>query len=80
MGRSRKKDAKHSKESKEFYGVATNEVNQVGPPTLEFDEAKYEIWESRKEAYLQAHRYDIWHSIISGDMSTDEYKDTIQNL
>jgi len=69
------KPKKHtSKQSKEVFGIALvskSEENQFGPLALEFDESKYEIWESGMESNLQAKGYDVWHSVVSIDMSTN---------
>lgn len=61
--------AKHSKESKEDFNIANNHLGYL---VLEFDEAKYEIWESKMKVYLKAQGCDVWRSIMSGDTSTDE--------
>jgi len=60
MGKSNKKVPKHSKEPKEDSIIIVNELNQVSTPTLEFDEVKYLIWESKMVVYLQDHGYYIW--------------------
>jgi len=49
-----------------------NEVNQVSPPNPEFDEAKYEIWDSRMKIHLQDQGYDVCQSCVFRDTSMDE--------
>lgn len=73
MGRSRKQATKCSKESKEVLGIAANEENQVDI-TPKLDETKYNIWESRMEGYLKADGYDVWHYVVSGNTSIDEFR------
>lgn len=75
MGRSRKHATKLSKEVSGIAvvskSVTTNEENPVGL-ALEFDETKYDIWESRMEACLKVHGYDVWHFVVSGDTSSNK--------
>lgn len=68
MGKSKKHTSKRSKEVFGIAIVSKFEENQAP----EFDEAKYEIWESIMKVHLQAQGYDVWHSIVAGDTSIDE--------
>jgi len=75
MGRTRKHT---SKWSKKVFGISIvsgpitlDEEKQVGPIPL-FNETSYEFWKGRMEAYLGAHGYDVWCSIIYWNIYTNE--------
>lgn len=78
MGKSKKQVAKNSKETKEVLGIeivsdpiTTDEEKQVGPIPM-FSELSFVFWNDKMEAYLQAHGYDVWQSVVSGDASANE--------
>jgi len=78
MGKSKKKAAKDSKESKELLGIdivsnsiTIDEAKQVGAIPM-FNELSFVLWKDRMEAYLTAQGYYVWHSVVFGDTPTRE--------
>lgn len=69
MGKSKNQVAKREQYLNEDSILIVNEVNQVGTPTPEFDEAKYWIWESKMVVYLSAHGYYVWKYVVFEDTS-----------